>query len=134
MPCSAVTLSIATICAIIATALLAIAFSTDNWLHYDVRRNQIQVSVKRQQNDADDSHISRLSHFASSISFAHAHACMYVCISHPRQTKTKTIGSNRAKASAVIEKLSSAQVVLEEEVEEVEGRAEVKEDVKMRRR
>ncbi|EDW55946.1 GM22856 [Drosophila sechellia] len=43
MPCSAVTLSIATICAIIATALLAIAFSTDNWLHYDVWRNQIQV-------------------------------------------------------------------------------------------
>lgn len=46
MPCSAVTLSIATICAIIATALLAIAFSTDNWLHYDVWRNQIQVSLQ----------------------------------------------------------------------------------------
>lgn len=43
MPCSAVTLSIATISAIIATALLAIAFSTDNWLHYEVKRNNIQV-------------------------------------------------------------------------------------------
>lgn len=44
MPCSAVTLSIATISAIIATALLAIAFSTDNWLYYEVKRNNIQVS------------------------------------------------------------------------------------------
>ncbi|XP_037808366.1 uncharacterized protein LOC119601486 [Lucilia sericata] len=43
MPCSAVTLSIATISAIIATALLAIAFSTDNWLHYEVKRNNIQT-------------------------------------------------------------------------------------------
>lgn len=97
MPCSAVTLSIATICAIIATALLAIAFSTDNWLHYDVRRNQIQVSVKRQQNDTDDSHISRLSHLASSISFAHAHAFMYVCVyltPPPNQDK-----DNRFKSS-----------------------------------
>lgn len=45
MPCSAVTLSIATISAIIATALLAIAFSTDNWLHYEVKRNNIQVCI-----------------------------------------------------------------------------------------
>lgn len=52
MPCSAVTLSIATICAIIATALLAIAFSTDNWLHYDVRRNQIQAFAAK-HSDAD---------------------------------------------------------------------------------
>lgn len=44
MPCSAVTLSLATITAIVATALLAIAFSTDNWVYYEVRRNQIQVS------------------------------------------------------------------------------------------
>lgn len=45
MPCSAVTLSLATITAIVATAMLAIAFSTDNWVYYEVRRNQIQVSV-----------------------------------------------------------------------------------------
>ncbi|KAF0772588.1 Uncharacterized protein FWK35_00004569 [Aphis craccivora] len=43
MPCSAVTLSLATITAIVATALLAIAFSTDNWVYYEVRRNQIQI-------------------------------------------------------------------------------------------
>lgn len=43
MPCSAVTLSLATVSAIIAIALLAIAFSTDNWLSYEVKRNNIQV-------------------------------------------------------------------------------------------
>lgn len=43
MPCSAVTLSLATITGIIATALLAIAFSTDNWLYTEVKRAQIQV-------------------------------------------------------------------------------------------
>lgn len=44
MPCSAVTLSLATITGIIATALLAIAFSTDNWLYTEVKRAQIQVA------------------------------------------------------------------------------------------
>lgn len=45
MPCSAVTLSLATITAIVAIALLAIAFSTDNWVYVDVKRAQIhQVS------------------------------------------------------------------------------------------
>lgn len=43
MPCSAVTLSLATITAIVATALLAIAFSTDNWLYTEVKRSQIKV-------------------------------------------------------------------------------------------
>lgn len=46
MPCSAVTLSLATISAIIAVALLAIAFSTDNWLSYEVKRNNIQVGLR----------------------------------------------------------------------------------------
>lgn len=46
MPCSAVTLSLATISAIIAVALLAIAFSTDNWLSYEVKRNNIQVRLE----------------------------------------------------------------------------------------
>lgn len=45
MPCSAVTLSLATISAIVAVGLLAIAFSTDNWLSYEVKRNNIQVCV-----------------------------------------------------------------------------------------
>lgn len=44
MPCSAVTLSLATICSIVAVALLSIAFSTDNWLNYDVKRSNIQVN------------------------------------------------------------------------------------------
>lgn len=44
MPCSAVTLSIATITAIVAAALMAIAFSTDNWLYIEVKRSKIQVS------------------------------------------------------------------------------------------
>lgn len=43
MPCSAVTLSIATITAIVAAALMAIAFSTDNWLYIEVKRTNIQV-------------------------------------------------------------------------------------------
>lgn len=42
MPCSAVTLSLATIAAIVSVALLSIAFSTDNWLSYEVKRNNIQ--------------------------------------------------------------------------------------------
>ncbi|XP_014283290.1 uncharacterized protein [Halyomorpha halys] len=42
MPCSAVTLSLATITAIISTALLAIAFSTDNWVYTEVKRSQIK--------------------------------------------------------------------------------------------
>lgn len=45
MPCSAVTLSLATISAIISVALLSIAFSTDNWLSYEVNRNSIMVST-----------------------------------------------------------------------------------------
>lgn len=49
MPCSAITLSLATILAIVATALLAISFSTDNWVYYDVRRGAIQVSTRRRR-------------------------------------------------------------------------------------
>ncbi|CAG4965888.1 uncharacterized protein LOC123695381 isoform X2 [Colias croceus] len=45
MPCSAVTLSIATITAIVAAALMAIAFSTDNWLYIEVKRSNIQTYV-----------------------------------------------------------------------------------------
>uniref|UniRef100_U5EXK2 Putative conserved plasma membrane protein n=1 Tax=Corethrella appendiculata TaxID=1370023 RepID=U5EXK2_9DIPT len=47
MPCSAVTLSISTISAIIAVALLAISFSTDNWLNYEVKRSNIQAYVAK---------------------------------------------------------------------------------------
>ncbi|XP_019875321.2 uncharacterized protein LOC109603273 isoform X2 [Aethina tumida] len=42
MPCSAVTLSLATITSIIAVALLSIAFATDNWLYIEVKRTNIQ--------------------------------------------------------------------------------------------
>ncbi|XP_059477565.1 uncharacterized protein LOC132197951 isoform X1 [Neocloeon triangulifer] len=41
MPCSAITLSLATITAIVSVAMLAIAFSTDNWLSYEVKRSNI---------------------------------------------------------------------------------------------
>ncbi len=44
MPCSAVTLSLATIAAVVSTALLAIAFSTDNWVRIDVKRTRLAVS------------------------------------------------------------------------------------------
>lgn len=43
MPCSAVTLSLATITSIIAVALLTISFATDNWLYIEVKRTNIQV-------------------------------------------------------------------------------------------
>ncbi|XP_055388119.1 uncharacterized protein LOC129616494 [Condylostylus longicornis] len=47
MPCSAVTLSLATISGIVAVALLAIAFSTDNWVYYEVKRSNIQVFAEK---------------------------------------------------------------------------------------
>ena len=51
MSCSAVTLSLATITAVVAVALLGIAFGTDNWLYIAVDRNAIQVSGKLQLSD-----------------------------------------------------------------------------------
>ncbi|XP_060522914.1 uncharacterized protein LOC132699936 isoform X2 [Cylas formicarius] len=47
MPCSAVTLSLATITSIIAVALLAIAFATDNWLYIEVKRSTMQDILSR---------------------------------------------------------------------------------------
>ncbi|CAG7824566.1 unnamed protein product [Allacma fusca] len=50
MPCSAVTLSLATIAAVVSVALLAIAFSTDNWIRVDVARSQdLENSVDPEQ-------------------------------------------------------------------------------------
>lgn len=43
MPCSAYTLSFATIAAVISVALVAIAFSTDNWTRITVDRFKLQV-------------------------------------------------------------------------------------------
>jgi len=43
MPCSAVTLSLATIAGVVSVALLAIAFSTDNWIRIDVKRGRLRV-------------------------------------------------------------------------------------------
>ncbi|XP_012283180.1 uncharacterized protein LOC105701209 isoform X1 [Orussus abietinus] len=54
MPCSAVTLSLATITGIIATTLLAIAFTTDNWLYTEVKRAQIQQYAAKHP---DQSHV-----------------------------------------------------------------------------
>ena len=39
MPCSAITLSLATICAVAAAALLGIAYGTDNWQYFRVGRD-----------------------------------------------------------------------------------------------
>lgn len=46
MPCSAYTLSLATIAAVISVALLAIAFSTDNWSRITVERIKLEVRRK----------------------------------------------------------------------------------------
>lgn len=46
MPCSAITLSLATICAVVSVALIAIAFGTDNWQFIKVNRIEIEVSSK----------------------------------------------------------------------------------------
>ncbi|KAG5672536.1 hypothetical protein PVAND_002658 [Polypedilum vanderplanki] len=48
MPCSAVTLSLATVISIVSVALLAIAFSTDNWLSYEVKRKNIMTYAAKQ--------------------------------------------------------------------------------------
>ena len=42
--CSAVTLCFAAICAVVSAALLAIAFSTDNWQVISVKRDKLEVS------------------------------------------------------------------------------------------
>ena len=44
--CSAVTLCFAAICAVVSAALLAIAFSTDNWQVISVDREKIKVSIR----------------------------------------------------------------------------------------
>ena len=41
--CSAVTLAFATIFSLVAAALLAIAFSTDNWITITVTRDKLKV-------------------------------------------------------------------------------------------
>lgn len=43
--CSAVTLAFATIFSLVAVALLAIAFSTDNWITITVKRNELKDKV-----------------------------------------------------------------------------------------
>ncbi|XP_018008431.1 uncharacterized protein LOC108666125 isoform X2 [Hyalella azteca] len=45
MPCSAITLSLATICAVVSVALLAIAFGTDNWQYIKVNRVEIEKQL-----------------------------------------------------------------------------------------
>ncbi|KAH9365435.1 hypothetical protein HPB48_010141 [Haemaphysalis longicornis] len=51
MACSAVTLSIATIAAVLALACLAISFGTDNWLETRVNRTAIRQQL---QKDTDE--------------------------------------------------------------------------------
>ncbi|XP_043195273.1 uncharacterized protein LOC122366773 isoform X1 [Amphibalanus amphitrite] len=45
MPCSAVTLSLATVAGVVAVALLGIAFGTDNWVYIRVDRDAIQADM-----------------------------------------------------------------------------------------
>lgn len=52
--CSAVTLCFAAICAVVSAALLAIAFSTDNWQVISVDREKIKVSISTTNNTNDD--------------------------------------------------------------------------------
>jgi len=46
--CSAVTLAFATIFSLVAAALLAISFSTDNWITISVKRNELKDSLQEQ--------------------------------------------------------------------------------------
>jgi len=52
MPCSAVTLSIGTVAAVLSVALLSIAFSTDNWLRIDVKREKLKDRLTRELDSA----------------------------------------------------------------------------------
>lgn len=45
MACSPTTLSLATIISIFSVILLAISFSTDNWISYEVKRTSIMVNI-----------------------------------------------------------------------------------------
>lgn len=45
MPCSAITLSLATVSGVISVALLGIAFGTDNWVYIRVDRKKIQEDI-----------------------------------------------------------------------------------------
>jgi len=48
MPCSAVTLSLGTIAAVISVSLLAISFSTDNWIRYDIKnRSKLKDTLEQ---------------------------------------------------------------------------------------
>lgn len=51
MACSAVTLSVATIAAVVAVACLGIAFGTDNWYEIRVDRNKTKVKLESSGGD-----------------------------------------------------------------------------------
>merc|ERR1712038_248932 len=53
--CSAVTLAFATIFSLVAAALLAIAFSTDNWITLNVNRNQLRNKADISDQDLNQS-------------------------------------------------------------------------------
>lgn len=54
MPCSAITLSLATICAVVSVALLAIAFGTDNWQFIKVNRIKIEQQISESSITPDE--------------------------------------------------------------------------------
>jgi len=51
--CSAVTLAFATIFSLVAVALLAIAFSTDNWITITVKRNDLKDKISELENQLE---------------------------------------------------------------------------------
>jgi len=82
MPCSAVTLSLATICAVISVALLAIAFSTDNWLRIDVKRDKLKSRLD------ESSSITPTELETKELYFTRTKGLFRVCFPNERPSKT----------------------------------------------
>lgn len=61
MACSAVTLSVATISAVVAVACLAIAFGTDNW--YEIRVDRNKTKTRLESSGADSSQMDTDPHY-----------------------------------------------------------------------
>jgi hypothetical protein len=77
-----VTLSLATVVSVVAVALLGIAFGTDNWNYYAVRRDEVQRSVQTDQSMKDK--------FDSDpVFFTRTRGLFRVCFPHERPDQDK---------------------------------------------
>lgn len=83
MPCSAVTLSLATIAAVVSVALLAIAFSTDNWIRVDVKRDRLKDRIEKDGVD----NISPTDLESNPLYFTRTKGLFRVCFPQSRPTK-----------------------------------------------